>query len=124
MTRVRRDTHLPYYTENPRKNLHLLGKLTFPSNAGALLGKVVILWKFFSSVVQNEFRLYKLLNTEKMSRQLKISQAKGTSQLVIDKHRNNNKGAIFIQNIVVTIDNKSIILSSSFFSLCLPYGRW
>ena len=42
MTRVRRDTHLPYYTENPRKNLHLLGKLTFPSNAGALLGKVVI----------------------------------------------------------------------------------
>ena len=23
MTRVRRDTHLPYYTENPRKNLHL-----------------------------------------------------------------------------------------------------
>ena len=42
MTRVRRDTHLPYYTENPRKNLHLLGKLTFPSNASALLGKVVI----------------------------------------------------------------------------------
>ena len=40
MTRVRRDTHLPYYTENPRKNLHLLGKLTFPSNASALLGKV------------------------------------------------------------------------------------
>ena len=27
MTRVRRDTHLPYYTENPRKNLHLLGKV-------------------------------------------------------------------------------------------------
>ena len=48
MTRVRRDTHLPYYTENPRKNLHLLGKLTFPSNAGALLGKVVILTELLS----------------------------------------------------------------------------
>ena len=46
MTRVRRDTHLPYYTENPRKNLHLLGKLTFPSNASALLGKVVIVPQF------------------------------------------------------------------------------
>ena len=66
MTRVRRDTHLPYYTENPRKNLHLLGKLTFPSNACALLGKVVIVQKVILEIVRTGCIRYKFSMIEKI----------------------------------------------------------